>query len=770
MINKISPIQFTANKQLNPANKTNTTSEYPQVYRLTHKPTNSSIINFKAKEFYKTLEENYFQLPKGATPDIFQKTSSMNILKNNDVVVTAPTGTGKTAIALYAITKNMKEGVKTFYTTPLKALSNEKFNSFKKIYGEENVGLLTGDTKINIDAPIVVMTTEVYRNMVLSDKFNHDNSMLDNLKTVIFDELHYLGDADRGGIWEQSIILSDPKTQLLSLSATVGNNKDVANWMAKSKNHSKAEFVSSKNRNLENYSAQENAPIHTVLVDVPAENRHVPLHFEVLPVMADSSSPAPKQPKNKKDKKNKTEDINTIKKFPNPSLQSYQKMVSKLKKENKIPAIFFVFSKRGSNAILRHLSRFGEDLNNQQEKQEISKIIKEYKEKGKYLGESLNYKALEKGYAIHNAGLLPTQKELIEELFNKKLIKVVIATETLSAGINMPARTTVITSDRTPTGKLNPNKFHQMAGRAGRRGIDSQGYCICMSVNKEQGENFKTLIQSPPNNLESAFKPDFSFVASYYETCQDDELINELLEKSFYAYDENPQISNKKSKEMKSFFTNRKTILRQMDFLKSDNKLTKKGELLAQINGYEQLPIINAIYNKEFANMSPVELVATVGTMANIQQKLNNEINTKREEIPFNHENEIILDFVNKFNKDLKKYNYEFSKTDKDFRPVELDTKATQHLYEWADLNAQNNDSIENWKTLYHGKLNNTIKNEGSVFKEVTMTADLLKQMKSIAKKGMEFSSDKKDYQYYYYLAQNIDKSLELICKVPIEV
>lgn len=773
MINKITPISFNTSNQIKLVKNQNNNKNNLQTTNLSYNPANLSIINFKSKEFYKTLEENYFKLPQGANPDVFQKASAMNILKGNDIVVTAPTGTGKTAIALYAITKNMKDGVKTFYTTPLKALSNEKYRSFQKIYGKENVGLLTGDNKdADIDTPIVIMTTEVYRNMIKGDKFKYANKMLDNLKTVIFDELHYLGDIDRGGIWEQSINLSDPNTQFISLSATIGNNKDVANWMAKSKNHQKIEYVSSKDRNLETYTAQENAPIHTVLIDVPSENRHVPLHFEVLPVMADAISPIPKQPKNKKDKKNKIEknNINTPQRLPNPSLQSYQKMVTKLKKEDKIPAIFFVFSKRGSNAILRHLSRFGDDLNNQQEKHEISKIVKEYKEKGKYLGESLNYKALEKGYAIHNAGLLPTQKELIEELFNKKLVKVVIATETLAAGINMPARTTVISSDRTPTGEIYPNKFHQIAGRAGRRGIDKQGYCVCMAVNKEQGGNFKNLIQSPPNDLKSSFKPDFSFIASYYESFKNDELINELLEKSFYAYDENPQINNKKSKEMKEFFTSKKTILRKMNFLKSDNRLTPKGELLSQINGYEQLPVINAIYNKVFANMSPVELAATVGTMANIKPKLDNNINQKREETPFDHNNEILLDFVNNLKKDIKKYNYELSQFDKNFKPVELDTKASQHLYEWANLNAQNNDSIENWKSLYHGELNGTIKNEGSVFEEIATTADLLKQMKSIVKKGMEFSDDKQDYQYYYYLAQNIDKALELICRTPIEV
>ena len=168
----------------------------------------------------------------------------MNLYLGNDVLVTAPTGTGKTAIAQYVITKNLNEGKRTFYTTPLKALSNEKFREFSKIYGEENVGLLTGDTKVNPDAPVVIMTTEVYRNMVADDKFNltkdGERSIPSNLQTVVFDELQYLGDIDRGGIWEQSIMFTPKNVQMLSLSATIGNNEDINNWIASTKKRSTA--------------------------------------------------------------------------------------------------------------------------------------------------------------------------------------------------------------------------------------------------------------------------------------------------------------------------------------------------------------------------------------------------------------------------------------------------------------------------------------------------------------------------------------------------
>lgn len=768
MITKISNVKFENQNIIQKQRQEQKPNLHTQFNTIPNDLTNLSLISFTAKEYYQTLKDNYFKLPKNAEPDVFQKASAMNILKDNDVIVTAPTGTGKTAIALYAITKNMEDGVKTFYTTPLKALSNEKFRSFQNIYGKENVGLLTGDVKINTDAPIVVMTTEVYRNMVLSERFDKNNPILDNLKTVIFDELHYLGDADRGGIWEQSIILSDPQTQLLSLSATIGNNKHVSNWMADSKGHPKAEVVSSKKQNLETYRAQNNAPIHTVLIDVPSENRHVPLTFENVVVKSDDSSKS----SHHFDKKGKSKQIqNTPKRFPTPNMTSYQNMVRKLKYEDKLPAIFFVFSKRNSNQILTYLSKYGEKLNTKEEQQEIAEIIKNYKKDGKYLGESLNYDALNRGYAIHNAGLLPAQKELIEELFNKKLVKVVIATETLSAGINMPARTTVITSDRTPTGELNANKFHQMAGRAGRRGIDTRGYCITMSVTKKQAENFEKLVNSPPNDLVSSFKPDYSFVAGYYATCKDDDLINELLEKSFYAYDNNPQIKSKKSQEMKNIFSNRRLTLRKMDFIKSNHSLTPKGELLAKLNGYEQIPIINAIYNRKLANLNPIELAAAVGTIANIQPKFENPYKKEDYNKPlYYHANENITKFVRNFDKSLQTYNTNIVKFDPKYKETEIDTKVTNHIYEWANLNAKNENSVENWKSLYHGELSKSIKNEGSVFKEITMTADLLKQMKLIAQTGMDISQDKEEFQYYRKLGNNIDEALSLICQTPVEI
>ena len=734
-------------------------------------------ISFTGKSYEKTLEENYFKLPQGASPDIFQKASAANLYAGNDVLVTAPTGTGKTAIALYVITKNLEEGKKTFYTTPLKALSNEKFRNFQKIYGEENVGLITGDTKINKDAPIVIMTTEVYRNMIFGERFKEHNPILDNLKTVVFDELHYLGDLDRGGVWEQSIILSNPKTQLLSLSATVGNNEDVARWMAKSRGlgfsrPSSAALRPESSNSTFSHPMQNISGNTVTLINVPSKFRHVPLEFENV-LMSGSKKQISKPKKDKHG--NEIQD----RRIPVPQNEDYQRMVTMLKKNDRLPAIFFVFNKKGSKAILEHLAKFGEKLNSDSEVEQIKETIERYKSEGKYLGETLNMKALYKGYAIHNAGLLPTQKELIEELFQRKLVKVAIATETLSAGINMPARTTVISSYMKPTSdpdavggrrELTPNEFHQMAGRAGRRGIDKIGYCYTMSMDSNQKAEFDFLISSEPNELKSAFNPDYSFVAGYYDSCKTDDFIKEIADKSFYTYDRNGDISAKKSKEFLKNFGTKRNVLRKFDYLDSAHNLSTKGKLLAKLNGYEQIPVIEAVVTQKFGGMSPVELAAAVGTMANIQIKYKpkNPLGEIREKPQFSHPNNVIDYFVTKQENVLKKYNDDMAKIDEDFREVEIDTKATNHIYDWAALNNENQDSTGNWAKLIENSKANPIRDEGTLFKEITMTADLLKQIMEISEEGLYLAENKLEARYYSELKETAKEAVKLIAREPV--
>ena len=736
-------------------------------------------IPFGNSEFDKTVQANYFKLPASAKPDVFQKAAAQNILLENDVLVTAPTGTGKTAIAHYAIGKNLHDGKKTFYTTPLKALSNEKYRDFQRIYGEENVGILTGDTKINGEAPIVVMTTEVYRNMVFGEHFGKKNDLLDDLKTVIFDELHYLGDVDRGGIWEQSIFLSRPETQLLSLSATIGNNKDIVGWMSKIRGEDEPEIVTGNNKELATYKANPRKPIHTVLIDVPSENRHVPLEFDNINI---SDLTKPETGKKKSKFSSQIDKLNQLaeKKGIIPAY-AYRDVVVKLKDEDKLPAIFFVFDKKNSKDILEYLMKYGPHLTTDEEKEQIMDIVEGYEADGKYLGESMNMRALLKGYAVHNAGLLPTQKELVEELFQKKLVKTVIATETLSAGINMPTRTTVITATRKPSSTpdgpdnkrtITANEFHQMAGRAGRRGIDKKGYCYTMSLNDDERSQFDMLVHSQPNNLKSAFKPDFSFIAKYYEECQNDTMLNLLYEKSFYTYNKNERIAQKNKENLKAIFNRKITLMKDFGYFNTANRLTNKGILISELNGYEQIPVIEMVSEvKAFEGMSPAELAGAVGALANIELKKDGQFGSKIFDTKpkgYEWENKNIEQFVSKLNSCLSVYNSYMTRSDKKFHQIQINNELTNNIYKWAEMNTDpESDSTQNWSKLYYNADKRKYKDEGSMFKGIMMTIDLLKQIKTVAEHGAAISNTNKDYNYYTELVSKIDNAIALINREP---
>ena len=309
-----------------------------------------------------------------------------------------------------------------------------------------------------------------------------------------------------------------------------------------------------------------------------------------------------------------------------------------------------------------------------------------------------------------------------------------------------------------------------MAGRAGRRGIDTIGYCYTMSMTAEQKGEFDRLISSTPNELKSAFNPDYSFVAGYYDYCDSDDFIKEIADKSFYTYDRNGDISEKKSKEFLKNFGVKRKVLRKFGYLDSGHNLSIKGKLLAKLNGYEQIPVIEAVVSQKFGGMTPVELASAVGTMANIQIKFTPKrpADEIKEKPKFTHPNNVLDYFVTKQENFLKKYNEDMSKIDSAFREVEFDTKATNHLYDWASLNSENENSTENWARLLQNSAANPIKDEGSLFKEITMTVDLLKQIAEIADEGIELSENKIEARYYNELKETAKEAVKLISKEPV--
>ena len=448
--------------------------------------------------------------------DDFQKEAVDLINAGKSVVVCAPTGAGKTCIAEHAIHKALEENTRLFYTTPLKALSNQKFYDFGKKYGEGNVGLLTGDTSINREAPVVVMTTEVYRNMLYNTNFGSTKDNLRDVKYVVLDEVHYMNDEQRGTVWEESIIYSPTTVQIIALSATVANSEQLADWI-----HN----------------------VHGGTNHVYTDFRPVPLrHFyfdsskpqEILPLLT------PDGHLNKKIKPEKKLNYHARQKTKRNNVKD---VINVLHKKEMLPAIYFTFSRKKCDEHMEQCS----DLNliTQNEAKQIRETIQEFLKEHPYLENNKNIDFLYNGVASHHAGLLPAWKLLVERLFQKGLIKVVFATETLAAGINMPARTTVISaiSKRTDSGHrlLTANEFLQMSGRAGRRGMDKIGYVVVMGTQFQSPIEVADLVKSPSNPLESQFSPSYSMVLNLLQNLELDQA-KELILKSFGYFSSNDRL------------------------------------------------------------------------------------------------------------------------------------------------------------------------------------------------------------------------------------
>lgn len=438
--------------------------------------------------------------------DDFQKDACNFINDGKSVVVCAPTGAGKTVIAQHAIHKALENGTRIFYTTPLKALSNQKYYDFSEKYGSDKVGLLTGDTSINRTAQIVVMTTEVFRNMLYGTNFGAVADNMKDVKYVVLDEVHYMNDEQRGTVWEESIIYCPANVQIIALSATVANADELTAWI--NTVHSKTELVDT-------------------------DFRPVPLRFFYF----DSSQPdkllpllTPSGQLNKKIKPEKKLWGHNRKKQ-----KSYVKdIVRNLQENDMLPAIYFTFSRKKCDEQMEKCA--GLELVTKGERAQIKQFIDEYIAENPHLYNNKHIEYLLCGVASHHAGLLPSWKNLVEKLFQKGLIKVVFATETLAAGINMPARSTVIssTSKRTDSGHrmLTASEFLQMSGRAGRRGMDEIGYVTVVGTQFQSPEEVAELVLSDANPLESRFSPGYSMVLNLLQRFSLDEA-KELIMKSF---------------------------------------------------------------------------------------------------------------------------------------------------------------------------------------------------------------------------------------------
>lgn len=448
--------------------------------------------------------------------DDFQKDACRCITDGKSVVVCAPTGAGKTVIAQHAIHCALEQGKKVFYTTPLKALSNQKYNDFSEKYGIDKVGLLTGDTSINRGAQIVVMTTEVFRNMLYGTNFGSVTDNLKDVKYVILDEVHYMNDEQRGTVWEEIIIYCPTNVQIVALSATVANADKLTEWI--NTVHSRTELINTDFRPV---------PLRFYYFDSSQPNT-------LLPLLTPNGTLNKKiKPEKKEFKRGKAvQKRNTVK-----------DVVRNLHEKNMLPAIYFTFSRKKCDEQMEKCASLC--LVTPKEQEEIRQIIDDYIAENPYLYKNKHIEYLMLGVASHHAGLLPGWKVLVEKLFQKGLIKVVFATETLAAGINMPARSTVISSisKRTDNGHrtLTPSEFLQMSGRAGRRGMDEIGYVVIVGTPFQTPEEVAELVLSDANPLESKFSPSYSMVLNLLQRFTLEEA-KELVLKSFGYFSSNSRI------------------------------------------------------------------------------------------------------------------------------------------------------------------------------------------------------------------------------------
>jgi superfamily II RNA helicase len=448
--------------------------------------------------------------------DGFQLEAIDALNQGHSVVVSAPTGSGKTLVGEYAIHRALAHGRKVFYTTPLKALSNQKLRDFREQFGAERVGLMTGDLTVNREASVVVMTTEIFRNMLYAEADQGDDP-LEDVEAVVLDECHYMNDSQRGTVWEESIIHCPPVVQLVALSATVANAGQLTDWIERV--HGPTQLVMSDFR-----------PVPLAFSFCSAKGLHPLLNDEGTDLHPNCK--VWRAPKGNKRKGPKTP------KPPQPEAPPLGFVVAQMAEREMLPAIYFIFSRRGCDKAVRDLGKVC--LVSPEEQVRIRARLEVFvAATPEAVRDGGHDEALLRGIAAHHAGVLPAWKELIEELFQQGLVKVVFATETLAAGINMPARSTVISalSKRTERGHrpLMGSEFLQMAGRAGRRGLDTQGYVVTVQSRFEGVREAGQLATAPADPLVSQFTPSYGMVLNLLQR-YDLTKAKELVERSFGRY------------------------------------------------------------------------------------------------------------------------------------------------------------------------------------------------------------------------------------------
>ncbi|NMM93263.1 DEAD/DEAH box helicase [Bifidobacterium oedipodis] len=468
--------------------------------------------------------------------DDFQSEANDALEEGNNVLVAAPTGAGKTVVADFAIYLAQQRNVKAFYTTPIKALSNQKYHDLVEVYGADRVGLLTGDTSINSEADIVVMTTEVLRNMLYER-----STTLTALQYVILDEVHYLADRFRGPVWEE-VIIHLPRTVLIvGLSATVSNVEDFSKWIASVRGDTKLVISEHRPVPLEQHVIVQ-ADEHTEpeVLDLYRRDGNgeqtTKLNAELINRLDQFDRRAERRRAEQRPNKRKA-GKGPRDRAPKPERHTPRRwaVVDELNFLGMLPGIYFIFSRNGCDQAVEQCINAGLELTSDKEVVRIRRIVDEMvdgqltQEDLKALHFSQFRFALEEGFASHHAGMIALFRQIVERLFEEGLVKMVFATETLALGINMPARCVVVEKlekfDGTGHVGLTPGEFTQLTGRAGRRGIDTIGHAIVVDHHGFVPATAAALSSKRVYPLHSSFRPTFNMAvnllnASDYETAR----------------------------------------------------------------------------------------------------------------------------------------------------------------------------------------------------------------------------------------------------------
>ena len=544
-------------------------------------------------------EEKSYQFPFKL--DNFQEAGCYAIEKNENVLICAHTGSGKTVLAIYGIGWCLRNNKRAIYTSPTKSLSNQKYFEFVNDFGTQTtIGIMTGDIKINADAQIIVMTTEILRNLLYKDK-NLDGLNIkplidfDEVGVIIMDEVHYINDPDRGKVWEEVLLMSRKETTLIMLSATLNKPEEFSSWIGN---------IKEKPINLIKTSHRVVPLKHYYFKDFQYEDEEGKKRnrFEMIEIC---------------DNKHKFSNYDIIsskfRTFEIPSILNI--VINKLVEENHLPALFFKFSRKKCEQMCRYVKV---SLVEHEELHKINttfnKIMLKYKDKYEHLEQYQDvYKQIQKGVAYHHSGMLPILKEIVEILFSKGLIKVLFATETFAIGVNMPTKTVIFSDlekyDNNGLRYLRSDEYNQMAGRAGRRGLDKFGNVILLPTFKMPTENtLKTIMSGKSPELNSKFQLNYQFVLKTIINKEFD--IKHYLDNTFYRQDKNKikdsdikkkeEIENKLSK-MYQTSSEEKDKFEKMDAISA-----KLNDRLFSVKKKERIKLENEL--KELKNMRNYKL------------------------------------------------------------------------------------------------------------------------------------------------------------------